>query len=119
MKTLSAFMESKGFPPKKEKEVEKDAKPVEKDTKTDDVEAGEKLPEATKYAAIGSFLDKVGNCQTLNGLDEFEAFYLKRRKEVSLLPSDDIQIRDAIAGRREQLEIADEDGEAPETQEEF
>lgn len=108
MKTLSAFMESKGFQ-KKEKE----------DAKTDDVEAGEKLPEVVKHATIGSFLDKIANCQTIKGLDEFEAFYIKRRKEVSLLPADDIQIRDAIAGRRDQLEYADEEGEEPETQEEF
>ena len=121
MKKFSVFMESIG-------DIEVDdagerksttSKRAPRDDKKE-AEMGEEVADDIKYAAIESFINKLANCQTLDGLDEFEDFYYVRRKEVKLLPSDDIQIRDAISGRREQLEFDGEDDEVEiKTKEDF
>lgn len=53
---------------------------------------------------IASFLDKINNCKTEAGLDELKKYYVKRKKEVTIKDADDITIRDAIDGRREEIE---------------
>ncbi|HAM6012139.1 TPA: ATP-dependent DNA helicase UvsW [Escherichia coli] len=65
-------------------------------------------------AAIDSFMNKIYSCNTLDGLDELEGYYEKRKKETELKPADDISIRDAIAGRRKQLEAENEPEEEQE-----
>lgn len=54
-------------------------------------------------AAIDDFMNKVASCRTLDGLKELEGYYNKRVKEVDVDHSDDISMRDAIKGRREEL----------------
>lgn len=54
-------------------------------------------------AAIDDFMNKVASCRTLEGLKELEGYYNKRVKEVDVDHSDDISMRDAIQGRREEL----------------
>ncbi|QDH49204.1 ATP-dependent DNA helicase [Pantoea phage Phynn] len=54
-------------------------------------------------AAIDDFMNKVASCRTLEGLKELEGYYSKRVKEVDVDHSDDISMRDAIKGRREEL----------------
>lgn len=54
-------------------------------------------------AAIDDFMNKVASCRTLDGLKELEGYYTKRVKEVDVDHSDDISMRDAIKGRREEL----------------
>lgn len=65
-------------------------------------------------AVIDSFMSKIYNCNTLEGLNELEEYYENRKKETSLRPTDDISIRDAIAGRRKQLEASNTPAEEPE-----
>ena len=60
-------------------------------------------------AAIEDFMSKVNSCQTLDGLSELEKYYKKRVKESELKDSDDITIRDALAGKRAELESIDSD----------
>ncbi|WKW87864.1 hypothetical protein pzkkv8_22 [Klebsiella phage pzk-kv8] len=62
-------------------------------------------------AAIEDFMSKVNSCQTLDGLGELEKYYKKRVKEADLKDSDDITIRDALAGKRTELESIDSDDE--------
>lgn len=64
-------------------------------------------------AVIEDFMSKVNSCQTIDGLDELEKYYNKRSKEAKLRDSDDITVRDALAGKRSELESAD-DSEAEE-----
>lgn len=70
---------------------------------------------AKMSADITSFLDKINSAKTEAGLDELKKYYDKRKKEVEVKPADDITIRDAIDGRREEI-IAqyEEDEEAAE-----
>ena len=68
-----------------------------------------KLFEEIVYeASIDDFMSKVNSCQTMDGLEELEKYYKKRSKESQLKDSDDIQVRDALAGRRSELEVDDE-----------
>lgn len=55
-------------------------------------------------ASIQDFMTKVTSCQTLDGLKELEKYYAKRSKEAELKDTDDITLRDALAGRRAELE---------------
>ena len=55
--------------------------------------------------AIEGFLDKVYNCKTVDGVGELEKFYDKRKNEVNISDSEDIQIRDALSGRKKELEM--------------
>ena len=73
-----------------------------------------KFLEFIAEATITGFMQKVYACNTLEGLDELEAYYDKRKKEIELKDSDDISIRDAIAGRRKSLEEENEPEEEPE-----
>lgn len=59
-------------------------------------------------ASIDEFMGKIANCHTLEGLEELEAYYKKRIKETELKDTDDISVRDALAGKRAELE-GDED----------
>ncbi|QHJ79081.1 MAG: hypothetical protein [Caudoviricetes sp.] len=59
-------------------------------------------------AVIDGFMSKISSCQTIDGLKELESFYDKRKKEVGLSDSDDISVRDALKGRREELSAVDE-----------
>ena len=54
-------------------------------------------------------MSKINACQTLDGLEELEKYYDKRSKETTLADSDDIIVRDALAGRRQALEADSED----------
>lgn len=65
-------------------------------------------------ASIDAFMGKIYSCNTIEGLNELEAYYEKRKKETELKPVDDISIRDAIAGRRKQLESDNQPEEEPE-----
>lgn len=60
-------------------------------------------------ASIEGFLNKIYNCKTVEGIDELESHYLKRKDEVDVAPSDDITVRDALRGRREELSATDEE----------
>ncbi|ADR32576.1 DNA helicase [Escherichia phage CJ20] len=60
-------------------------------------------------AAIESFMSKIGSCQTMDGLKELEGYYKKRSKEAELKDSDDISVRDALAGKRAELEDMDDE----------
>ena len=60
-------------------------------------------------ASIESFMSKIGTCQTMDGLKELEGYYKKRSKEAELKDSDDISVRDALAGKRAELEDMDDD----------
>lgn len=62
-------------------------------------------------ATIEGFMSKIGSCQTLDGLKELEGYYKKRSKDAELKDSDDISIRDALAGKRTELEDMDGEGE--------
>lgn len=62
-------------------------------------------------ATVDSFMSKIAACQTLEGLDELEKYYDKRVKEVELKATDDIAVRDAIAGRRGEFESANSEDE--------
>ncbi|ARW57611.1 RNA-DNA and DNA-DNA helicase [Serratia phage X20] len=63
-------------------------------------------------AAIEGFMNKIASCQTLDGLKELEGYYKKRSKEAELKDTDDISVRDALAGKRTELEsMNDEDDE--------
>ncbi|ADM79881.1 UvsW.1 conserved hypothetical protein [Aeromonas phage phiAS5] len=54
--------------------------------------------------AIEGFLDKIYNCKTVDGVSELEKFYSKRKTEVNISDSEDIQIRDALSGRKKEIE---------------
>uniref|UniRef100_A0AB39U0G1 ATP-dependent DNA helicase uvsW n=1 Tax=Klebsiella phage Phi_KR1 TaxID=3240396 RepID=A0AB39U0G1_9CAUD len=70
----------------------------------------EDIYEATiREATIDNFMSKINSCQTLEGLEELEKYYDKRSKETTLADSDDIIVRDALAGRRQALEADSED----------
>lgn len=60
-------------------------------------------------ASINDFMYKINSCQTTEGLDELEKYYKKRSKEAELKPSDDIIVRDALAGRRKELENTEDE----------
>ncbi|ARM70743.1 DNA helicase [Escherichia phage vB_EcoM_EP32a] len=62
-------------------------------------------------ASIDEFMGKIASCHTLEGLEELEAYYKKRIKETELKDTDDISVRDALAGKRAELEGDDEDEE--------
>lgn len=66
---------------------------------------------------VEGFLSKIEACRTVDGCNELEKFYKKRVKEVEISDAEDIQIRDAINGRREELKSFETPEE--ETQEEF
>nr|CAK6607972.1 DNA helicase [Klebsiella phage vB_Kte_K65PH164] len=66
---------------------------------------------AIREATIDNFMSKINACQTLDGLKELEKYYDKRSKETTLADSDDIIVRDALAGRRQALEADSEDDE--------
>ena len=61
--------------------------------------------------AIEDFMSKVSSCSTVQGIKELEDYYVKRVKEVKISSSDDIHIRDALSGKRKELESADKDNE--------
>ena len=63
-------------------------------------------------ASIEDFMSKINSCQTLDGLGELEKYYKKRSKEAELKDTDDIQVRDALAGRKDALSA--EEGEEAE-----
>lgn len=65
-------------------------------------------------ASIDDFMSKINNCQTLEGLGELEKYYKKRAKEAELKDTDDIQVRDALAGRKDALAA-----EEPEEEDDF
>lgn len=62
-------------------------------------------------ATIDGFMGKIGQCQTMDGIEELEKYYKKRSKEAELKDSDDISIRDALAGKRTELESMEPDEE--------
>lgn len=62
-------------------------------------------------ASIESFMAKIGSCQTMDGLKELEKYYKTRSKEAELRDSDDISVRDALAGKRAELESMDDEEE--------
>ncbi|AIZ01971.1 hypothetical protein VR5_184 [Escherichia phage vb_EcoM-VR5] len=62
-------------------------------------------------ASIESFMSKISSCQTMDGLEELEKYYKTRSKEAELRDSDDISVRDALAGKRSELESMDDDEE--------
>ena len=67
--------------------------------------------EVIQEASIESFMAKIGSCQTMDGLEELEKYYKTRSKEAELRDSDDISVRDALAGKRSELESMDDDEE--------
>lgn len=71
-------------------------------------------------ASIDDFMSKIRDCKTIEGLEELEEYYKSRSKETDVKDSDDIAIRDAIEGRKEELEQPEEkedDSEEKETDE--
>lgn len=60
-------------------------------------------------AVIDDFMSKVATCRTLDGLNELEKYYKKRIKETDVDETDDIAMRDAIAGKRSEFESDDEE----------
>lgn len=54
-------------------------------------------------AVVDGLMTKINACRTVEGLDELEKYYQQRSKEVQVSASDDITVRDAIAGRRADL----------------
>lgn len=71
----------------------------------------EEVAKQKPKVCIDTFMDKILNCKTKEGCDELEKFYNKRKKEVEVSDSEDIQIRDAIRGRKEEIEAAHSDEE--------
>jgi hypothetical protein len=57
--------------------------------------------------SIEGFLNKIYNCKTVDGVDELEKHYLKRKEEVVITDSDDITVRDALRGRKDELSVVD------------
>lgn len=55
-------------------------------------------------ASVETFMNKIRECQTLAGLEELEKYYSKRIKELEIKDTDDISIRDALEGKRLELE---------------
>ncbi|AKA62048.1 RNA-DNA + DNA-DNA helicase [Proteus phage PM2] len=55
-------------------------------------------------ASVETFMNKIRECQTLAGLEELEKYYSKRIKELKIKDTDDISIRDALEGKRLELE---------------
>lgn len=62
--------------------------------------------EVINEAETSDFMSKVAACQTMDGLGELEKYYKKRVKEVDVDHSDDISMRDALSGRKEELKSA-------------
>ncbi|AHY25168.1 DNA helicase [Pectobacterium bacteriophage PM2] len=62
-------------------------------------------------ATIEGFMSKISSCQTLDGLKELEKYYNKRSKESELKDSDDISIRDALEGKKNELSSIDDEEE--------
>lgn len=62
-------------------------------------------------ASIDEFMAKIASCKTLDGLDELEKYYKKRVKETELKDTDDISVRDALQGKRAELEDDDDEVE--------
>ncbi|QFR55818.1 hypothetical protein JC221_172 [Yersinia phage JC221] len=62
-----------------------------------------RFKELVYEAAVEDFMSKVATCRTMEGLKELETYYKKRVKEVDVAASDDISMRDAIKGRRDEL----------------
>lgn len=60
-------------------------------------------------AVIDDFMSKVATCRTLDGLNELEKYYKKRIKETDVDETDDIAMRDAIAGKRSEFESTDDE----------
>lgn len=60
-------------------------------------------------ADINGFMNKIAQCQTMDGIKELESYYKKRSSEAELKDSDDISIRDALAGKRTELESLDDE----------
>ncbi|QPI13927.1 RNA-DNA and DNA-DNA helicase [Serratia phage 4S] len=73
-----------------------------------------KFVEFVYEAAIEGFMNKVAQCQTMDGIKELEGYYKKRSAEAELKDSDDISIRDALAGKRAELEAMQPDEEEEE-----
>lgn len=71
----------------------------------EEVEGGDK-----PAVSVEKFLGKIMSALTPKGLDELERYYKSRVKNVSISDTDDIQIRDAIQGRRDAF-AAEESGE--------
>jgi hypothetical protein len=69
-----------------------------------EAEEAEEADKSKSSVDIASFLDKINNAKTESGLDELSKYYAKRKKEVEIKSADDITIRDAIDGRREEIE---------------
>lgn len=65
-------------------------------------------------ASIDGFMSKIDQCQTKEGLSELEKYYAKRVKETDVKDTDDIAIRDALAGKKSFFDQAE-----PEEEEEF
>ncbi|WDS61733.1 DNA helicase [Cronobacter phage vB_Cdu_VP8] len=66
-------------------------------------------------ASIDSFMQKIYSCQTKDGLLELEKYYKSRVKDTELKDTDDISIRDAIAGKMSEFDASEPD----EDEEEF
>lgn len=54
-------------------------------------------------ADVDGFIDKINTTKTIDGLDELESYYEKRKKERLVKDSADISVRDAIEGRRNEI----------------
>lgn len=72
-------------------------------------EAEDKVKAAEQKArvAIDGFLAKIEACKTPEGVTELEKFYKTRVKEVDITDAEDIQIRDALSGRKQELSSDD------------
>ena len=55
-------------------------------------------------AVISDFLQKIYSCGTLVGINELEKYYNRRKTEVTISDTDDIQIRDSIAKKKQEIE---------------
>lgn len=62
-------------------------------------------------AVVDGFMSKIQSAQTKEGVDELEKYYTARKKEVELKASDDISIRDAISGSRQELKSMEQEKE--------
>lgn len=67
-----------------------------------------KAAEQKARVAIDGFLAKIEACKTPEGVTELEKFYKARVKEVEITDAEDIQIRDALAGRKKELSSDEE-----------
>lgn len=62
-------------------------------------------------------MSKIQGAQTEDGLAEFEKYYNKRKSEVEVGESDDITVRDALKGRRDEIAAAKKDALGENTEE--